>query len=209
MVVRAPRPHRRSMHTTTTRSDEATRVALGVLGVALTGFGILGFVTNSPSTVSYLFGVTAVAVVLGAHLRRALPPALTLALAGLAVAHLAGGLLNVGDDVLYNAYLGTPVLQYDHLVHSSGVFIGTLVLWHLLMPRSDDPVARRDIVTVSVLAGLGLGAINETVEFLTTIANHGAHVGGYNNTGWDLVSNTLGALAAARWLTRSGKQVEL
>jgi hypothetical protein len=29
------------------------------------------------------------------------------------------------------------------------------------------------------------------------VAHSGAHVGGYDNTGWDLVSNTFGALAAA------------
>ena len=189
--------------TTTARPDAATGLALGVLGVALTGFGVLGFVTHSPSTVSYLFSVAAVTVVLALHQRRTLPPGLTLSLAGLAVAHLAGGLLNVGDDVLYNACLWTPVLQYDHVVHASAVFVGTIVLWTLLMPRSTDPVQRRDLITVSMLAGLGLGAINEMIEFLTTIAHQGAHVGGYNNTGWDLVSNTIGALAAARWLSRN------
>lgn len=192
---------------TTTRSDAAEVAAIGVLCVALAGFGVVGFVTHSPSTVSYLLSVAAVAVVLVVHRRTALSPALTLALAGLAVAHLAGGLVNVGDDVLYNADLWSPVLEYDHFVHASGVFIGTIVLWTLLLPRSEDPVARRDFITVAMLGGLGLGAVNETVEFLTTMAHHGAHVGGYNNTGWDLVSNTIGALAAARWMSRRPVQV--
>jgi ABC-type Fe3+-siderophore transport system permease subunit len=108
------------MQTTTTRSDAAEVAAIGVLCSALLGFGTLGFVTHSPSTVSYLCSVVAVAVVLVVHRRTTLSPTLTLALAGLAVAHLAGGLVNVGDDVLYNAYLWAPVLEYDHFVHASG-----------------------------------------------------------------------------------------
>ena len=40
------------------------------------------------------------------------------------------------------------------------------------------------------------------IEFLLTMAHHGAHVGGYENTGWDLVSNLVGAVAAWRLLTR-------
>ena len=49
--------------------------------------------------------------------------------------------------------------------------------------------------------------MNETVEFLTTMAHHGAHVGGYDNTGWDLVSNTIGAMASARWMSRRSEHV--
>ena len=130
------------MHTTTVRSDAAEVAAIGVLCVALLGFGALGFATHSSSTVSYLFSVVAVAVVLVVHRRTELSPAVTLALAGLAVAHLAGGLVNVGDDVLYNASLWTSVLEYDHFVHASGVFIGTIVLWTLLVPTPTSPTIR-------------------------------------------------------------------
>ena len=49
---------------------------------------------------------------------------------------------------------------------------------------------------------LGLGALNETVEFLATLAHHGAHAGGYWNTGWDLVSNFTGVAAAGLVIAR-------
>lgn len=118
--------------------------------------------------------------------------------------HLAGGLIRVGDDVLYNAAIGpyagslrTHVIQYDHLVHAFGTFVGTLTLWTLLVPPSFRLSRRRDAIVLCVLAGLGIGAINEMIEFLATVAHSGAHVGGYDNTGWDFVSNTIGALAAA------------
>jgi hypothetical protein len=50
---------------------------------------------------------------------------------------------------------------------------------------------------------LGLGALNEMVEFIATLAHHGAHAGGYWNTGWDLVANFAGATAAGLVLVRS------
>ena len=41
-------------------------------------------------------------------------------------------------------------------------------------------------------AALGLGALNEMVEFIATLAQHSAHAGGYWNTGWDLIANFTG-----------------
>jgi hypothetical protein len=55
----------------------------------------------------------------------------------------------------------------------------------------------------AVGAALGLGALNEMVEFLATLAHHGAHAGGYWNTGWDLVCNFIGAGAAGLVIARS------
>ena len=43
------------------------------------------------------------------------------------------------------------------------------------------------------IEGLNDAAINEVIEFIATKAHSAAHIGGYDNTGWDLVSNTIGA----------------
>jgi hypothetical protein len=159
-----------------------------------------------------VLSVAAVGLVIRRFRRAPIPGPLAIALAVHAIAHLAGGLVTVGNDVLYNASIGTHVaslhthvLQYDHLVHGFGTFVGTLTLWTLLVPPSSSSSAssvRRDSVVLCLLAGLGVGAINETIEFLATIAHSGAHVGGYTNTGWDFVSNTIGALAAAAVIQR-------
>ena len=182
----------------------AERIAVGIVLTAMLGFAIYGFATSASSTVAYLVIVAGAALIIR-HFRRApLPPFLAIALALDAAAHLAGGLVNVGDDVLYNASIGarvsglhTHILQYDHLVHSFGTFLATLTLWTLLVPPAASQADRRNLVVLSVLAGFGIGGINETIEFIATIAHSGAHTGGYTNTGWDLVSNTIGALAAA------------
>lgn len=45
--------------------------------------------------------------------------------------------------------------------------------------------------------GMGFGALNEVVEFIATITLPSTNVGGYVNTGWDLVFNLFGCVAAA------------
>jgi hypothetical protein len=40
---------------------------------------------------------------------------------------------------------------------------------------------------------------------VTTVVHAGAHVGGYTNTGWDLVSNLVGAVAAGAFLDAQGR----
>ena len=44
--------------------------------------------------------------------------------------------------------------------------------------------------------GMGVGALNEVVEFFAS-RTFAANVGGYVNTGWDLVANLLGCATAA------------
>ena len=188
---------------TTRRIDSSELTGLSLLSIFALVFGIYGFATRSPNTVLYLFTVAAVTALLIRLRSTSLPKPLTFALPCVALAHLAGGLVRVGDDVLYNAHIGSRVFQYDHLVHSVAVFVGTLVIWSVLVPRSLHPSRRGGAIAVSVLAGLGLGAANETVEFLSTLVQHGNHVGGYENTGWDLVCNVAGATAAGLWIDRS------
>jgi len=181
------------------------RAAVAVVAVAVAGFGTYGFATGAPSTVAYLATVVAVGVVVARCRRAPLPAPLVAALAGLAVAHLAGGLVPVDGDVLYNASVQGQLLRYDHFVHASGAFVGTVVLWTLLVAPALAAAHRRTGVAVSVLGGLGLGALNETIEFVTTVVHAGAHVGGYSNTGWDLVSNLVGAVAAGAFLDAQGR----
>jgi hypothetical protein len=47
-----------------------------------------------------------------------------------------------------------------------------------------------------LLAGMGVGAINEIVEFVATLVIPDTNVGGYTNTGWDLVADLAGAIVA-------------
>jgi hypothetical protein len=187
---------------------DAETAAVGITAAATVLIGSYGALTGAPSTVAY---VAIVVTLTGAllHLRRRgfvpepLPAPLVLALAAVAAAHLAGGLVRVGDDVLYNATAAGQLGRYDHVVHSLASFLGTLTCWHLFGRRSTETDTAAGLpVVVWLLVGLGLGAANETIEFLTTMLHHGSHVGGYVNTGWDLVSNLAGAGAATVVIAR-------
>jgi len=192
------------------RLSRAECGAVQVAAVAVAGFCIYGFATGSPSTVGYVSAV----IVIGAAivwLRRAVLPGLLAAgLAIAAIATLAGGLINVGQDVLYNASigpyspaLGTHVLQYDHFAHAYVSFVAVFACWVMLAVPHAGGDHRRELVILAVGAALGLGALNEMAEFAATLAHHGAHAGGYWNTGWDLVCNFIGAGAAGLVIARS------
>ena len=52
-------------------------------------------------------------------------------------------------------------------------------------------------VVLCAAASIGFGALNEVIEFIATRLFTKTNVGGYENTGWDLVSNAVGAIIAA------------
>ena len=120
--------------------------------------------------------------------------------------HMAGGIVPLGDDrTLYNAVLGIDLLHFDRLVHAFGFGFATLacgkVLRHWLPGQRIGTAGQAVLV---VLAGLGVGALNEIVEFAATLLLPDTNVGGYVNTGWDLVFDLSGGCVAGWWLLRTG-----
>jgi len=125
------------------------------------------------------------------------------------LAHMAGGLVvvpegwpvNAESRVLYSLWLIPGRLKYDHLVHAYGFGVTTWVCWQGLKSavrkRSGSaPAPAFGLLTLSAAAGLGFGALNEVIEFVATLTMPETNVGGYINTGWDLVANTVGAVTA-------------
>ncbi len=124
-----------------------------------------------------------------------------------ATLHLAGGLVVTGSHrVLYNQPLGVPGIHYDRLVHAFGFGTATVACWQAVRRYPPAPVPTAGLVILAALAGLGLGALNETVEFLITRVQSSTSIGGYTNTGFDLISNTIGAAIAAAWIYRQGRR---
>lgn len=135
-----------------------------------------------------------------------------LVLWGLAIwglAHLAGGQVPIPlevtepdkSPVLYNLRLLPWLPKYDQIIHAYG-FAMSVIAAHEAMSAHFGKVLRIGWAVGSVLflVGLGLGAVNEIIEFTAVLAVPDTNVGGYINTGWDLVSNAVGALAAVFFL---------
>ena len=123
------------------------------------------------------------------------------------VLHLAGGLLPApdGGGVLYDTWLVRGALRYDQAVHFAGSAVGAAASWQVLGTWLDlGRTAARTQAVLAALAGLGKGAINEVFEFLLAMRVPGTYVGGFENTGWDLVFDLAGVAAAALFLVQSG-----
>ena len=136
-----------------------------------------------------------------------------LVIAGLlvwAILHLAGGNVPAGDTgVLYNFRPAPWLPKYDQAVHAFGFAVATLLSWeclrHGIAKRTNgNPRPTFGLVAACVLMGMGLGAINEVVEFIAVLTIPDTNVGGYVNTGWDLVSNLSGAVIASVWIRLRG-----
>lgn len=126
--------------------------------------------------------------------------------------HMAGGLVPIpshwhhGTDqgVLYNWWIIPRRLKYDQFVHAYGFAMTTWLCWQALsasLSRRTAPPARiaptSGLLILCAAAGMGFGALNEVVEFAATQLLPSTNVGGYENTGWDLVFNLFGCVAAA------------
>jgi hypothetical protein len=104
-------------------------------------------------------------------------------------------------------------LKYDQAVHTYGFGMATWLCWQGLCGAVEDRVGSADeegaadragrrlrptpgLMLLVAAAGMGLGALNEVIEFTATRFAE-TNVGGYENTGWDLVFNLAGCVGAA------------
>jgi len=116
--------------------------------------------------------------------------------------HMAGGSLRIKGEVLY-AFIIIPisetyqVFRFDQFVHIVGFAVATLIMYELIKPLLKDKFTKWTALSiVIVMAGLGIGALNEIVEFFATVIVPKTGVGGYINTSLDLVSDLIGAVIA-------------
>lgn len=156
-----------------------------------------------------------IGAVFAVHRRVGLSPGLLWALSVWGLLHMAGGLLMTPhgwpyeppNAVLYSLWLIPGFLKYDQVVHAYGFAVTTWLCWQALSSavraRDGGPVRPTlGLLVLCAAGGMGFGALNEVVEFAATLTMPSTNVGGYANTGWDLVSNLIGCAVAAlliRW----------
>ena len=117
--------------------------------------------------------------------------------------HMLGGglLLENGTMRLYELILiplseTYQIFKYDQFVHLIGFGVATLVMWVLLKPKLKSVENWTSISVIVIMAGLGVGALNEIVEFTVTVLVPETGVGGFINTSLDLVADLVGAILA-------------
>jgi uncharacterized membrane protein YjdF len=122
--------------------------------------------------------------------------------------HMAGGNIEIDDagHVLYELQLIPAILRYDQLVHAFGFGTATLVCHHILHPFLKPRVRPWwPLAILIVLMGSGMGAMNEIIEFVAEKTLEDTHVGGYDNTMFDLVFNLIGGVLAVVLLSTKRK----
>ena len=172
-----------------------------VVGVYYFGFLALGLATGNTQVPYYaVFMGVLLTLVAFWDSRRHFSNLVLWGLALWGALHMAGGMIPVsGDRVFYNLWL-LPFVRFDHVVHAIGFGFAGMGFWESVRPTVDRTVASGAAFTM--MGGLGFGALNEMVEFLITRVVPDTNIGEFENTGWDLVANTVGAGLAALWVRR-------
>ena len=161
-------------------------------------FLIYGAVNGASQTIFYAVFIGGGALLV-AHLdgRANLSSIVLWGLAIWGFAHMLGGLVEIGGEAIYERSWGGGEFRFDKVVHFFGFGMATLTGYELIRKRLAPDAEVRGVAIAACFVGLGVGAINETIEFLITLLPLESNVGGFSNTGWDLVANTLGAVTAA------------
>jgi len=117
--------------------------------------------------------------------------------------HMLGGAIITNGSVLYAKVLipiiGEPyyILRYDQFVHIIGFGVATLIMFVLLKPFLKFPIKNWTSISIlTIMAGFGVGALNEMIEFTAVVIMPQTGVGGFINTSLDLVSDFIGASIA-------------
>ncbi len=127
------------------------------------------------------------------------------------ILHVIGGGIFIGGKTVYSLMLfpiiGEPynIFKYDQLVHFVGFGIATLLIYHLLKPSLQKNKGWISLSIVVIMAGLGIGALNEIIEFIATVIMPETGVGGYENTAIDLIANLFGAIVAMIYIKKNNK----
>lgn len=181
------------------------RAVLAFTLAYIAGFFVWFLVTGNHEFIWYIATmVLFVALAAGSYRLAHFPPALLWALSLWGLAHMAGGGAPVGDGVLYGVTLvplygdggDFSLLKYDQVVHAYGFGVTTWLLWHLMQLHHPDLRGGPLITVLPVIGAMGLGSLNEIIEFIAVLTFPDTGVGGYYNTALDLVFNAIGAVVA-------------
>ena len=121
------------------------------------------------------------------------------------VLHMCGGFVHLGGVRLYDITLmplvGAPyhILRYDQFVHAFCYFTLGGLLKTIVVAQAAPDAPRRGLAMMTLLAALGVGALNEIIEFAAVAWFGSDGVGDYFNNALDNVFNAAGALAALAW----------
>lgn len=128
------------------------------------------------------------------------------------LAHMFGGSTLLGEPRIYTRVLinlfttgDTTIFRYDHLLHFYFYVVMTSVIYQISKNYFKPNANWKVVGTIIVFTSMGVGAFNEIIEFLPVLFLPETGVGGYYNVAWDIVFNTIGALASIIYISYKKK----
>lgn len=130
------------------------------------------------------------------------PFSLYFGLMSMTILHISGLFLTFRGTRLYDFWIYGHIFKYDNLVHTCAIFVITFAVYFFLVRYTyinDKLIKRKSILfLVLVMIALGVGCINEIIEFIAVVFLNGQSlVGDYLNNAKDLVFNLIGSSLAA------------
>lgn len=180
----------------------------------MVGFGAMAYRQGNGEFLFYgIVMLALIAMVLVADSRVRFAMGVLWALSFWGFLHMAGGNVPLPEGaprpdgtaaVLYNRWIIPGLLKYDQLTHAYGFGVATVACWQGLEAAINKRLFMTPgLAVLMVCAGMGLGALNEVVEFIATLTMPETNVGGYRNTGFDLIANLVGCVIAVVYLAFS------
>ena len=167
--------------------------------------GVSGFGRFPVRAVTYFVIVVLDFMVVSALNRRVRLPGWVLwSLSVWGLMHMVGGLVPFepsSNGIVYGVWLIPRALRFDQLTHTFGFAMATAACWYALDARTVISARPAGNALMAGLMGMGLGALNEVVEFASIYAVPEQQVGGLENMGWDLIFNLMGCTLMGLWLT--------
>lgn len=197
-----------------TRAPNRSEIAVALFTVTYVAIFTAWFLSiGNYEFIVYVLTMVGLMALIAATLGKAeYPPAILWALSLWGLMHMAGGGVPMNGSVLYNLVLipiidveGSVILKYDQFVHAFGFGVTAWLLHHLLTRHFPETRGTATALVYPALAAMGLGAVNEMIEFSAVLMVPDTNVGGYTNTALDLVFNALGAVIAMTWIGLSGR----
>ncbi len=118
------------------------------------------------------------------------------------VSHMFGGLIYLKETRLYDIVLipiingggELIILKYDQLIHTYCYMVFAILVYFAMKKHFKEGQIKA-LILFTILATIGIGLLNEIIEFgMVIFADAAEAVGGYYNTALDLVFNLLGAI---------------
>lgn len=126
--------------------------------------------------------------------------------------HMCCGGIRINGVALYHVNIfhiigsgDSFILRVDQVMHFYGIFIITIIAYHLLSLYLAKDKNSNFIYFVTFFIGIGWGSLVENQEFATVVLFNRTGVGGYYNNALDLVFNAIGALSASIFLYMKNK----